>query len=130
VGVLLNYFLIFPLSFRFLATYQVNEEIKNMINLTSYIDTLMLLSLMLGIMSELPVISWLFAKLGFLSASFMKKYRRHAVVIILILSAIITPTTDVFTLMLVFVPIYVLYEMSILIVKIVNKRKKEVMVDE
>lgn len=121
LGVLLNYFLIFPLSFRFLGTYQVNEEIKNMINITSYIDTLLLLSLMIGIMSELPVISWLFAKLGFLSASFMKKYRRHAILIILIVAAVITPTTDVITLMLVFVPIYVLYELSIWIVKITTK---------
>jgi sec-independent protein translocase protein TatC len=122
-GVLLNYILIFPFSFRFLATYQVSEGIKNLINLSSYVDTLMLLSLMLGIMSELPVISWLFAKLGFLSAAFMRKYRKHAVVLILILLAIITPTTDAITLGLVFVPIYMLYELSIRVVKIAGKAK-------
>ncbi|MDR2938224.1 MAG: twin-arginine translocase subunit TatC [Prevotellaceae bacterium] len=116
-GVLLNYFLIFPFSFRFLATYQVSAEIENLINLSSYIDTLMLLSLMLGIMSEMPVISWLFAKLGFLSAPFMKKHRKHAVILILILLAVITPTTDIITLMLVFAPIYALFELSIWIVK-------------
>lgn len=125
LGVLLNYFLIFPLSFRFLSTYQVSEEVTNMINISSYIDTLMMLSLMIGIMSELPVISWLFAKLGFISVSFMKKYRKHAIVLILIIAAIITPTTDVFTLMLVFVPIYLLYEASILIVKTTNKPVRE-----
>jgi sec-independent protein translocase protein TatC len=125
IGVLLNYFLIFPLSFRFLATYQVSEEVKNMINITSYIDTLVMLSLMIGIMSELPIISWLFAKIGFLSAAFMKKYRRHAIVLILIIAAIITPTTDVFTLMLVFVPIYVLYELSIGVVKMTERKKRE-----
>ncbi len=123
-GVLLNYFLIFPLSFRFLATYQVSGEVKNMINISSYIDTLMMLSLMIGIMSELPVLSWLFSKLGFLSASFMKKYRKHAIVLILIIAAIITPTTDAFTLMLVFVPIYILYELSIGVVKITERNKK------
>jgi sec-independent protein translocase protein TatC len=124
VGVLLNYFLVFPFSFRFLATYQVSSEVKNTINLSSYIDTFLMLSLLLGIMSELPVISWLFARLGFLKAAFMKKYRKHATVIILILAAIITPTSDVFTLLLVFFPIYLLYEISILVVSRTQKKKK------
>lgn len=122
-GVLLNYFIIFPLSFRFLGTYQVSEEIKNTITLSSYIDTLMMLSLMIGIMSELPVISWLFAKLGFITDKFMRKYRKHAIVIILVIAAIITPTADAFTLLLVFFPIYILYELSIFIVKKSLKNK-------
>ena len=129
-GVLLNYFLIFPLSFRFLATYQVSEDVTNMINISSYINTLMMLSLMIGIMSELPVLSWLFSKLGFLSSSFMKKYRKHAIVLILIIAAIITPTTDAFTLMLVFVPIYILYELSIGVVKITERKKTKEIVKE
>ncbi|MDR0873216.1 MAG: twin-arginine translocase subunit TatC [Prevotellaceae bacterium] len=123
MGVLLNYFIIFPLSFRFLATYQVEESVINMISLSSYMDTLLLLSLMLGIMAELPIVSWLFAKLGFLTDSFMRKYRKHAIIIILIVAAIITPTADAFTLMLVFVPIYILYELSILVVKKVCRKK-------
>jgi sec-independent protein translocase protein TatC len=123
-GVLLNYFLIFPLSFRFLGTYQVSEEIENMINLSSYINTFMMLSLLLGIMSELPILSWFFARLGFLTDTFMKKYRKQAIVIILIISAIITPTADAFTLLLVFFPIYLLYEASIFIVKKTLKKKK------
>jgi sec-independent protein translocase protein TatC len=122
-GVLLNYFLIFPLSFRFLGTYQVSAEIENTINLSSYINTFLMLSLMLGIMSELPIISWLFAKLGFLTDTFMKKYRKHAIIIILIIAAIITPTADAFTLLLVFLPVYLLYEISILIVKKARKSK-------
>ena len=129
-GVLLNYFLIFPLSFRFLATYQVSADVANMINLSSYIDTLMMLSLMMGIMSELPILSWLFCKLGFLSASFMKKKRKYAVVIIMILSSFITPTADVFTLMLVFIPIYILYEVSIIVVKITERKKAKEIVKE
>ncbi len=124
VGVLLNYFLIFPLSFRFLATYQVSQEVVNMISISSYIGILMMLSLMIGIMFQLPVLSWLFAKLGFLSAAFMKRHRRHAMVLILIIAAVITPTTDIFTLMLVFVPIYILYEVSISVVKITERRRK------
>jgi sec-independent protein translocase protein TatC len=83
-----------------------------------------MLSLMLGIMSELPIISWLLAKLGFLTDTFMKKYRKQAIIIILIIAAIITPTADVFTLLLVFFPIYLLYEVSIFIVKISLKKKR------
>ena len=120
-GVLLSYFLIFPLTFRFLGTYQVSPEVENMINLHSYIGTLMMLCMMLGLAFEIPVLCWLFAKFGFLSASFMKKYRRHAIVILLVISAVITPTTDIFTLLLVMMPIYSLYEVSILIVRCTHK---------
>ena len=77
----------------------------------------MTLNLMMGILFELPVICWLFAKLGFLKASFMTRYRRHALIAILIVAAIITPTTDVFTLSMVSLPIYMLYEVSIVIVR-------------
>lgn len=122
-GVLLNYFVIFPLSFRFLITYQVSSDIPNTIMLTSYIDTFTMLSLMIGIMTEQPIIAWLLAKLNILSAKFMRRFRRHVVVVLLIIAAIITPTADVFTLLLVFVPIYLLYEVSILIVGRVVKQK-------
>lgn len=126
MGVLLSYYLIFPLSFRFLATYQVSEEVKNTITLASYMDTFLMLSLLLGILFEIPVIMWCFAKLGFLTPTFLRKYRRHAIVLVLIVAAIITPTTDIFTLLLVSVPIYALYEISIGIVKrAVNQREKE-----
>lgn len=115
-GVLLSYFLIFPLTFRFLGTYQVSSEVENMIALQSNISTLMTMSLAMGLVFEIPILSWLFAKLGFLSADFMRKYRRHAIVVILVVAAIITPTSDVFTLSLVALPMWVLYEMSIWIV--------------
>lgn len=120
-GVLLNYFVIFPLTFRFLATYQVSEEVVNTITLTSYVDTLMMLSLMMGIVFEIPLLSWFLSKLGMLTSAFMKKYRRHAIVVILVLAAIITPTSDIFTLSAVALPIYLLYEASILIVKKTSK---------
>ncbi len=116
-GMFICYFLIFPLSFRFLATYQVSEEVSNIITLSSYMDTFMMLMLMMGVVFEIPVVCWFFAKIGFLQDSYMKKYRKHAVVIILVIAAIITPTTDVFTLTIVFVPIYILYEVSIWIVR-------------
>lgn len=117
LGVLLSYFLIFPLTFRFLGTYQVSSDVENMIALQSYISTLILMSLAMGIVFEIPILSWLFAKLGFISADFMKRYRRHAVVIILIVAAVITPTSDIFTLSLVALPMWLLYEVSIWIVK-------------
>ncbi len=121
-GVLLNYFLIFPLSFRFLATYQVSGEVENMISLSSYMDTLMMLSIMMGILFQLPIICWLLSKFGLLSSKFMKKYRRHAIIIIMIIAAIITPTSDIFTLVIVGMPIYLLYELSIIIVKRSSKQ--------
>ena len=116
LGVAVSYFLIFPLTFRFLETYQVSGEVENMIALQSYISTLMTMSLAMGLVFEIPILSWLFAKLGFLSADFMRKYRKHAIVVILVVAAIITPTSDVFTLSLVSLPIWILYETSILLV--------------
>lgn len=125
-GVLLNYFLIFPLTFRFLATYQVSDAVENAITLSSYMDTLMMMNLMMGIVFEIPVVCWLFAKSGFLTAAFMRRRRRHAVVVILAAGAVVTPTSDVFTLLMVSVPMYVLYEASIWIVSRTEKRRKSV----
>lgn len=117
LGVLLSYFLIFPLTFRFLGTYQVSDDVVNMISLESYMDTMMMLCVMMGIVFEIPILCWLFAKFGFITADFMKKYRKHAVVILLFISAIITPTADVFTLTVVAMPMWLLYEASIIIVQ-------------
>lgn len=116
LGVLLCYFLIFPLTFRFLGTYQVSNDVANMITLQSYMGTLLMMSVLMGIVFELPVLCWLLAKLGILSAGFMRRFRKHSIIVILIISAIITPTSDVFTLTLVALPIWMLYEVSILIV--------------
>ena len=121
IGVALSYFLIFPLSFRFLVLYQVSEEVSNMIQLSSYIDTMMLLSLMMGILFELPLVAILLAKFGFIGSALMSRYRRHAILAILIVAAVITPTTDIFTLLIVSLPIYVLYEASILAVRIMGR---------
>lgn len=117
LGVLISYFLIFPLTFRFLGTYQVSDDVDNLITLDSYISTLVMTRLAMGLVFEIPMLSWLFAKLGFLSDGFMRRYRKHAVVIILVVAAIITPTSDVFTLSLVALPMWILYEVSIWIVR-------------
>lgn len=116
LGVAVSYFLIFPLTFRFLGTYQVSGEVENMIALQSYISTLMTMSLAMGLVFEIPILSWLFAKLGLLSANLMRKYRKHAIIIILVVAAMITPTSDVLTLSLVALPMWGLYEISIFIV--------------
>ncbi|MBR1386854.1 MAG: twin-arginine translocase subunit TatC [Alloprevotella sp.] len=123
VGVTINYLLIFPLTVRFLGTYQVDASVQTMLTLNSYIDTLLLMCLMFGLMFEIPALSWLLAKIGVLRAEWMSRYRRHAIVVILIVAAIITPTTDAFTLMIVSLPIWLLYEASIGIVKISQKKQ-------
>lgn len=117
LGTLLNYFLIFPLTLRFLATYQVSPEVANMLTLQSYIDTLISLSFTMGLVFELPVVCAILGRMGFLSRRVMSDYRRHAVVAILVVAAIITPTTDAFTLFIVAMPIWLLYELSIFLVK-------------
>lgn len=116
-GVLVSYFLIFPLTFRFLGTYQVSADIENMISLDSYMSTLAVMSLALGIVFEIPVVAWLFAKLGFVTAAFLRRYRKHAIVAILVVAAVITPTSDVFTLSIVALPMWMLYEASIIIIR-------------
>lgn len=120
LGILLNYFLVFPLTVRFLGTYQVSPNVTNMLTLQSYIDTLISMSFLMGVLFELPVVCWLMGRMGIINSRMMSTYRRHAIVAILVLAAIVTPTTDVFTLFVVALPIWMLYELSVLIVKTSN----------
>ena len=122
VGTLINYFVVFPFTVRFLGTYQVSPDVANMLTLQSYIDTLLGMNLVMGVVFELPVVCALMGRMGLISNRMMSQYRRHAIVAILIVSAIITPTTDAFTLFIVALPIYLLYELSILIVRIITKQ--------
>ena len=121
VGTLTNYFVVFPLTVRFLGTYQVSPDVANMLTLQSYIDTLLGMSLVMGVVFELPVVCGLLGRMGLITNHMMAEYRRHAIVAILIVAAIITPTTDVFTLFVVALPIYLLYELSIQIVRITKR---------
>ena len=116
-GVLLNYFLLYPLTFRFLALYQVSSEVANTITLTSYVDTLAMMSLLMGVVFEIPVVCWLLGKLGWVTAARMRACRKHVIVALLVVAAVITPTSDVFTLLLVSCPMWLLYEASIWMVK-------------
>ena len=116
LGTFVCYFIIFPLTVRFLGTYQVSEDVTNMLTLQSYIDTLISMCLVIGVVFELPVVCALLGRMHLLSGSLMRRYRRHAIVAILVVAAIITPTTDIFTLLVVSLPIWLLYEASIFIV--------------
>lgn len=120
IGTLVNYLVVFPFTVRFLGTYQVSPDVANMLTLQSYVDTLLGMSLVMGVVFELPVVCGLMGKMGLINGHLMAQYRRHALVAILIVSAIITPTTDAFTLFVVAVPIYLLYELSIVIVRKLN----------
>ena len=116
-GVALNYLLIFPLSFRFLSMYEVSPLVVNRISLSSYFSLLVVLSVLMGLLFEVPVLTWLLSKLGILRREHLKRYRGHVFVGILVLAAVITPTGDPFTLLLVTLPVYLLYELSILIIR-------------
>lgn len=116
VGVLMTYFVLFPISFRFLGTYQVAAEVTNNITIDSYIGTLSTLTLLMGVVFQLPVLTYFLAKMGIIDSDLLCKYRRHALVLIMIVAAIITPP-DLMTLAIVTIPMYLLYELSILIIK-------------
>lgn len=125
IGCLLGYAVIFPITFRFLATYQLSPDIKNQISLDSYMDNFLMLIFIMGVMFELPLVSWLASKLGLLTRAFFKKFRKHAIIILLFVSALITPSGDPFTLMVVFVPLYILYEFSYFLVEPARPEEEE-----
>lgn len=121
-GILLNYYVIFPLSFRFLATYQVSETVTNMISISSYISSFTMLSLLMGASFEIPIVAFFLAKLRLINTQMLKKFRKHSFIVILILAAIITPTSDAFTLFLVAIPLCLLYELSIWVVSRASRK--------
>ncbi len=116
VGVLAGYFMVYPLTLRFLSSYELSSAIVNQISLNSYINNFMMLVLCMGLAFELPLVTWLLSLLGLVSRRFLRRYRRHAAVAIVVLAAVVTPTGDPFTLAAVAVPLYLLYELSILLV--------------
>ncbi len=125
-GVLFAYFIIVPLSINFLATYQASTEITNMPSMDSYISLVSTLVLATGLVFELPILVYFLSRLGIMTPKFMRTYRRHAVVVILIVGAVITPSPDITSQMLVAIPLYGLYELSIFVSRyVVNKYKLE-----
>jgi sec-independent protein translocase protein TatC len=123
-GVLFGYYLIIPLTINFLGGYSVSAEVANQIALKSYIGSITSLSLSTGLAFELPIMIYFLSKVGLVTPDFMRKYRKHALVVFLVLSGIITPP-DVISQFLVCIPLYILFEISILISKRVERQREE-----
>lgn len=123
IGVLMSYFILFPISFRFLGTYSVSGIIESNITLKSYISTFTTLTLVMGLVFQLPVIAFFLGKLEIVRSELLKRYRKYALLAIMIVAAIITPP-DLMTLVLVTIPLYLLYEVSIIVLKRMEKRKR------
>ena len=116
-GCALGYCLVFPFTFRFLTEYQISETIANQINLNSYMGNFLMMVFIMGIVFELPLLTWVLSRIGIVSKEFLKKYRRHAIVVLMVIAAVITPTGDPFSLMIVFVPLFLLYELGIVVAR-------------
>jgi len=116
-GCAVGYCIVFPITFRFLSGYTIGNTITNQISLNSYMSMFLGMVFVMGIVFELPILAWILSKLGILSKGILKNGRRYAVVVMLVLAALITPSGDPFTLLIVFLPLYLLYELSILVVK-------------
>ena len=121
-GILFGYYLIAPLSVQFLGGYQVSEEVQNQISLGSFITTITSVTLAAGLIFQLPIVIYFLAKIGLITPEFLKKYRKHALVAILIISAIITPP-DIMSQILVTGPVMVLYEVSIGVARRIQKKQ-------
>ncbi len=128
LGILFGYFIIAPLSITFLANYRVSDVILNQITIDSYLSSVATLTLGAGIVFELPIVVYILSRLGLLTPRFMRSTRRYAIVVILIIAAIITPTPDILTMLTVAFPLFLLYEVSIIIsARIERKRNKSLM---
>lgn len=124
LGILFGYFVVAPLSVQFFGTFQISSQIKNDFTINSYMSTILSTVFYTGLFFLLPIVTYLLVKIGLFTPEFLVKYRKHAVVVILILAAIITPP-DVISQVIVTIPIYLLYELSILVAKRVAKNQKD-----
>jgi sec-independent protein translocase protein TatC len=123
LGVMFGYFVITPESINFLSNYTVSSQIQNLFTVDSYMSSVATLTLATGIVFELPIIVYVLSSLGILNAKFMRETRRYAVVIILIVAAVVTPTPDMLTMTIVSIPLFILYEVGILVAAVVDKRR-------
>ncbi|MDZ4749246.1 MAG: twin-arginine translocase subunit TatC [Saprospiraceae bacterium] len=122
-GVSFGYFIITPIAVTFLSSYSVSPEIANTTTLAALVNSITMFTLPVGLIFETPVILYFLAKIGLVSSGFLIQYRKHSFVFIIILAAIITPSPDVFSQMLVAIPLYLLYEVSIIVVKRIDKER-------
>ena len=123
LGVLFGYYIITPLSIRFLAGYTVSATIQNLFSIDSYISSVATLTLATGVVFQLPILVYILSSLGFLTPTLMRSSRRYAIVIILIIAAVVTPTPDALTMTVVAIPLLILFELSIFVAALVEKRK-------
>lgn len=117
LGVLMSYFLLFPISFRFLGTYSVASQIHSTITIDSYISTFVTLTFLMGVVFQLPVIAFVLGKIDIIDSAFLARYRKHSFLAVMVVAAVITPGQDILTLMLVTIPLYLLYEVSIRVLR-------------
>ena len=117
LGCVVGYSVVFPFTFRFLTTYELSAEITNQISLNSYMSNFLVIIFIMGVVFEIPLLAWVLSQLGLISRPFLREYRKHAVVVLLILASVITPSGDPFTLAVVFIPLFLLYELAILVVR-------------
>jgi sec-independent protein translocase protein TatC len=123
IGILFGYFFLAPLSINFLGSYRVSDMVSNEINLESYVSFIATLTFATGLVFELPILVYFLSKIGLIGSQWMRKNRRYAVLITLILSGILTPSPDVASMILMFIPLYSLYEISIFVAKGVERKK-------
>ncbi|GAA4094301.1 twin-arginine translocase subunit TatC [Mucilaginibacter panaciglaebae] len=123
LGILFGYYVIAPESIAFLANYEVSDTIKNEFTVSSYLSMVATITLIIGIVFELPIFIYILASIGILTGTFMKRTRRYAVVILLIVGAIISPSPDFLTTMIATLPLFVLYEVGIVVASVVEKRR-------
>ncbi|MET3978119.1 sec-independent protein translocase protein TatC [Mucilaginibacter sp. UYP25] len=124
LGVLFGYFIITPESINFLSGFTVSSKIQNLFTVDSYLSSVATLTLATGIVFELPILVYVLSSLGVLTQKFMRETRRYAVVVILIVAAVVTPTPDMLTMTIVSIPLFILYEVGILVAGVVEKRKR------
>ena len=123
MGIAFGYFILTPFMVNFYFNFKLSEQIEIKPTFSDYLENLIYTTVGIGVLFQLPLLMAVLARVGIVSARFLKKYRRHAIVVILIAAAIITPSTDPFSLTLVFIPIYLLYEASIILASRINKRQ-------
>ncbi len=125
IGVLFGYYVITPMSLHFLATYTVSSRIQNLFDIDSYISSVATLTIASGLVFELPILIYVLASVGIMTPKFMRESRRYAIVIILIIAAVVTPTPDMLTMTIVSIPLFLLYEASIFVAAAVERRRNK-----
>jgi len=125
LGVMFSYFIVAPLMINFLGGYAVSDAVSNQIALTSYVSSITLMTLLMGLLFELPVLVLFLTKIGIVTPKYLRKYRKHTVIGILIVAGIITPSPDMFSQLIVAIPLYALFELSVSISSRMYRKNKE-----